>query len=295
MLRMNEKRLVKMSVAGEVSNPLFGPVPYRISAVTGEPVVYPGTGGITYNIRVGDSALDWEADHVEPGVSIKNTVKDEQAPTGPNQGLNILSCVGNEAVVVSGDAKGARGTVTGKHGGIEHILVDFDFKTMDKMTIGDKVLVKSYGTGLKLPDYPDITVMNTDPRLLKAMGIREERGSLLVPVTHKVPSAIMGSGLGSSHSYSQDYDIQMFDEEMRSRHNLDTLRLGDIVAIMDADHRFGRIYKKGNVAIGIVVHSRSVVAGHGPGVTTLMTSKKIKPFIDRNANIAKILKLRKGI
>ncbi|MHA1722398.1 MAG: DUF4438 family protein, partial [Candidatus Baldrarchaeia archaeon] len=71
----------------------------------------------------------------------------------------------------------------------------------------------------------------------------------------------------------------------------------DLVAIMNADHSYGRIYKTGAVSIGIVVHTVSVIAGHGPGVTTLMTSPngKIKPVINPDANIAKILKLRSDI
>ena len=66
---------------------------------------------------------------------------------------------------------------------------------------------------------------------------------------------------------------------------------------MNADHSYGRIYKTGAVSIGIVVHTVSVIAGHGPGVTTLMTSPngKIKPVINPDANIAKILKLRSDI
>ena len=112
MLRLNEKNLVKMSVVGEVSNPVFGSIPYRISAVTGKPIVVPGVGGVTYNIRVGEPAMGWEADHVEPGVSIKNRDKEEGLAVAANNGLNILSCVGNEAIVLTGKAKGKRGTVT---------------------------------------------------------------------------------------------------------------------------------------------------------------------------------------
>ncbi len=41
--------------------------------------------------------------------------------------------------------------------------------------------------------------------------------------------------------------------------------MGDLVAIMDADHSFGRIYKEGAVSIGIVVHSDCVLAGMGQG------------------------------
>jgi hypothetical protein len=60
---------------------------------------------------------------------------------------------------------------------------------------------------------------------------------------------------------------------------------------MDHDNRFGRAYRKGAVSIGIVVHSDCKSAGHGPGVTTLMTcgESQIEPRIDPAANIADLL------
>jgi len=292
MLRTNIDKLVKISVSGEVSSPVFRS-PYRISA-DGAPVVLPGVGGITYNIRVGDLAAGWEADHVEPGVSIQNKEKDERAPGAANMALNVLTCVGNEATVVTGDAKGAKGTVTGKHGGIEHILIDFPLETMEKLLIGDKMLIKAYGVGLKLLDFPELKVMNMDPRFLEVIDPKPAGGGLEVPVTHVVPAEIMGSGLGADQVYSGDYDIQLFDEGVKHAYGLEDLRLGDLVAIQDADHSYGRIYRKGAVSIGIVVHSDCVISGHGPGVTTLFTSTdgKLLPKIQPNANIARLLKLR---
>ena len=55
MLRTNIDKLVKISVMGEVSSPVFRRSPYRISS-DGKPVVLPSVGGITYNVRVGDTA-----------------------------------------------------------------------------------------------------------------------------------------------------------------------------------------------------------------------------------------------
>ncbi|KYH41929.1 MAG: hypothetical protein AYL32_001660 [Candidatus Bathyarchaeota archaeon B26-2] len=287
MLKTNVDRLVRISVMGEVSSPVFR-ASYRISS-EGVPMVLPGVGGITYNVRVGDPATGWEADHVEPGVSVKNKDKPEM-----NRALNLLACVGNEAKVVSGDAKGSKGVVTGKHGGIEHVLIDFPTDVMEKMLIGDKVLIKAFGVGLKLLDFPEIKVMNMDPRLLEAIDPKPVGDKLEVPVTHIIPAAVMGSGLGADQTYSGDYDIQLFDENVRQRYNLDTLRLGDLVAIENTDHSYGRVYREGAITIGIVVHSDCVISGHGPGVTTLFTSRegKIKPRIDPDANIAKILKIR---
>jgi hypothetical protein len=107
----------------------------------------------------------------------------------------------------------------------------------------------------------------------------------------------MGSGLGANQTQSGDYDIQLFDEKIIEQYGLEDLRLGDLVAIIDADHSFGRIYRQGAISVGTVVHTNCVTAGHGPGVTSLMTSVsgKIIPQIDSKANIAYLLKLRADI
>ena len=100
--------------------------------------------------------------------------------------------------------------------------------------------------------------------------------------------------IGADQVYSGDYDIQLFDEATNKEYGLDDLRFGDLVAIMDTDHSYGRVYLQDAISVGIVVHSDCVISGHGPGVTTLFTSTKgkIEPVIDPDANIANILKLR---
>jgi hypothetical protein len=107
----------------------------------------------------------------------------------------------------------------------------------------------------------------------------------------------MGSGLGANQVNSGDYDIQLFDESVVKQFGLEDLRLGDLVAIIDADHTYGRIFRQGAVSVGVVVHTNCVTAGHGPGVTTLMTSAsgKIIPQINQKANLAYLLKLRADI
>jgi len=290
MLRTNKDRLVMISVQGKVSNPVRR-VAYTIT-YDGQPVVVPGVGGITYNIKVGDKAFGWEADHVEPGVS--TVVNEEKRDAPPNYAYNTLACAGNQARIISGDAKGAVGIVTGHHGGIEHVLIDFDQETLEKLCIEDKILIKAYGQGLKLLNYPEIKVFNLDPSLLEKMNVKEiDDGTIEVPVTCEIPAKLMGSGLGSASVASGDYDITTADKKMVEKYQLDRIRFGDIVAISDADNSFGRSYKEGAVSIGIVVHSDCVIAGHGPGVATLLTSPagKIKFRIDGEANIANYLNL----
>ncbi|MFW9913330.1 MAG: DUF4438 domain-containing protein [Candidatus Thorarchaeota archaeon] len=291
-VKTNADKLVKISVTGEVASPVSR-FAYRISH-DGKPMVLPGVGGITYNLRVGDPAVGWKADHVEPGVSIENKENDARFQQAANNALNILACVGNEAKIVDGDAKGQKGTVVGKHGGIEHVMVDFAEEIMEDLKIGDKMLIKAFGVGLELLDYPEIVVMNIDPGVVDKIDFEEKNGKLGIPVTHKVPAATMGSGLGATQTYSGDYDIQLFDKGTREEYGLDSLRFGDFVAILDADHSYGRIYKQGAISIGIVVHSDCILSGHGPGVATLFTSTEgnIEPVIDPDANIAAILNLR---
>jgi len=280
---------------GEIASPTIRSV-YNVSA-TGNPLVLPGVGGITYNLKIGDSACGWEADHVEPCVSVENKENDARSGHAANTAFNVLSCIGNQATVASGEAKGIKGVVTGKHGGIEHVLVDFPFEVLERLMLGDRILVKAYGTGLKLLDFPTIKVLNMDPFLLEAWNPQPNGEKLEVPVTHLVPAAIMGAGLGANQVNSGDYDIQLFDSNVVAQYGLESLRLGDLIAIIDADHSFGRIYRQGAVSVGVVVHTNCITAGHGPGVTTLMTSSdgKIIPKISPSANIASLLKIRSDI
>jgi len=68
---------------------LGGVNPYRINP-DGHSDIYPGVGGITYNVRIGDPACGLFADHVEPGVSISNFTQ-YQGQSAPNKALNLFA------------------------------------------------------------------------------------------------------------------------------------------------------------------------------------------------------------
>ena len=89
----------------------------------------------------------------------------------------------------------------------------------------------------------------------------------------------------------RDYDITTTDQEEIKALGLDQLRFGDFVALEDCDNRFGRSYRRGAVSVGIVVHSDCLLAGHGPGVTTLFTAidGSLAVRIDPEANLARLL------
>ncbi|MEO0091688.1 MAG: DUF4438 domain-containing protein [candidate division WOR-3 bacterium] len=286
MIKTNIDKIVIISVIGQVASPTRRQN-YRLTH-QGEATVFPGTGGITYNVKVGDPVFGWVGDHIEPGVSVKNRDENE------NRALNVYTCIGNTAYVVSGEAKGKKGIVTGKHGGIEHILVWFPKDVIEKLVIGDQIQIRACGQGFQILNLPEVKFFNIDPTLLLKINPKVKNGFIEFPVTHILPPTIMGSGLGSETAASGDYDITTQDAETIKQLGLNKLRFGDIVYLENTDNTYGRCYKKGAGSVGIVVHSDCVIAGHGPGVTTIATSVKgkIKPLINKNANIANYLNLK---
>ena len=279
--KINAARLVMQSVAGAVRHPSMVK-PYRIDH-EGVPHILPATGAITYNVKVGDSVYAMECDHVEPGVTVRNPDVQE------NTAFNTLSCIGNTAIVISGDAKGARGFVTGTHGGVEHVLCYFPEDALDKLAIGDRIQVRAQGQGMKIEGFEDtVFCMNLDPKLFEKMNVTVEDGKLIVPIAARVPAYLMGSGIGASSAANGDYDIMTADHAEIARLGLDRLRSGDFVLLEDCDTSFGRGYLRGARTVGVVVHSDCVKMGHGPGVTTIFTSKTpvLEGRLEPHANLA---------
>jgi len=285
-LKTNRDKLVMTAVQGGVAA-AHQWAPFEVGS-RGEIIAWPSTGGITYNVKVGDSVFGWAGEHIEPGVSTTLDHKNRKCEAG----YQFLSCCGNEVRVISGAAKGARGRVLGHHGGVEHLMLQFDDETLDMLTCDDKFLVRGYGQGLSLLDYPDVHIYNTDPDLFEQWGLRETSdGKIEVQVHVIVPGHAMGSGIGSLSVTTGDYDILCQDEETVKAHGLDRLRFGDFVAVVDHDNRFGRTYRKGALTIGVVIHSDSPLGGHGPGMMTLMSSTggELVPVIRENANMGAVL------
>lgn len=284
MIRTNEEHLIEVSVYGEVWSPTATYNQYKATS-EGKSTVTLGMAGICYTARVGDPAFGWEADHLEPGVSIRNRLE------GPEHALHYLACIGNDAVVTSGLAAGARGTVTGEHA---HVMVDIAPEACDLLAIGDRVQIRAYGTGLTLLDHPDVRLHKCSPRLLDALRLETRPdGTLAVPVVAEIPSHLMGSGAELMADYV-DQDFMTNDRAEIAALGLARLRLGDIVAVRDQDHSWGRGYYDGALTIGLIIHGDSAWTGHGPGVLDLLTCRTpaIVPVSDPDANIAWHLGLR---
>jgi hypothetical protein len=256
----NADRLVRQVLAGEVWPPLADRHAYRVGP-DGQPFLLPGMGGVTLDVHCGDPATGYASDHLEPGASIRHR------DPGANMALQFLTCVGNQVTVVSGPAAGATGHVIGQHA---YVLADFDAA---ELTTGDAVIVLAVGQGLALPDHPQVVVKNCAPGLLAAMpgGTRPD-GRLEVHVAARVPAEAIGAGAGMASEYANTDLMGAYaglgpDLSL----GLEGLRIGDLVALADADHRYGRGYRPDYLTIGVISTGQCMMFGHGPGPSTLLS------------------------
>ena len=288
-IRSNQEQLVSLSVMGQIATPSFPGLPaepYRLAS-DGSPFLLPTYGSIVYNVSVGDSAFGWLADCIHPSVSIN------LADDNGNRGLRVLSCLGNTAVMMSGDAKGAKGVVTGKSGRFsEHVIVHFAKKDREKMAIGDKMVVRAKGVGMQLADHPDVYLKGCSPDLLAALKPESKAGKLELPVVATVPAHLLGAGAGLD-SEGGSVHIQTSDKKAVKEAGLDKLRLGDVVALENYDSRYQHGFLRGAIGIGVIGQGDSPRAGYGPGITVIMTSGQggIVPRLSEGINLKSLLSL----
>lgn len=284
----NEADLVAVSVAGAIAHPGFAGLPaepYRLAA-DGTPFLLPTYGGIVYNVSVGDSAFGWAADCIHPGVSIR------QADDLRNRGLNVFACIGNRAKVMTGQAQGTAGVVTGKSGRFsEQVIVHFPRAARAQMAVGDQIVIRSEGVGMTLTDHPGVVLKGISPTLLSALAVRGT-DAFEVGVVARIPAHLAGAGLGLT-SEGGSLHMQSTDRDELARRGLDGLRLGDLVALEDTDSRYNHGYLRGALSIGVVCATDGPRAGYGPGIAVLMTAPagELGAFIDPAANIASLLDL----
>ena len=282
--RWNFDDLVEMAVTGQVSQPAVRRGGY-VHWPDGVGEVLPGMYGITYNARVGDRAFGWAADCIHPGVSIG------QVEDNWNRGLNVFACVGNTARVMSGEAAGTVGVVTGKSGRFsEQVIVHIPQEARSRMTVGDQVLVRAEGVGLSLTDHPDVSLKGISGGLLAALPAEESNGQVAFGVTAQIPAHLVGAGLGLT-SEGGSLHMQSTDRKLLQELSLDRLHLGDLVALEDTDSRYNHGYLRGARAIGVVASTDGPRAGYGPGIAILMTApaEQLGSFESTDTNLVQLL------
>ena len=281
-LKTNKDQLMTIAVEGAINS-----ASSRGYSVTydGSSRLLLGMGSINHTVSVGDAAYGWaNADHVEPDASFTN-------PDSP--ALGILGSIGNEATLISGAARGAKGYYIGKHGSS---MIWFPKNVLDELSVNDKVQVKARGVGLKIEGFEDVRINKLAPELLESIGIEVENDQLVVPVVKVVPGHIMGSGLGMGRMILEnvDYDIQTTCPATVEEYDLKSLRIGDLVAIQDHYDYYGRGRYEGAMTIGVVIHGWSDISGHGPGLDPIISALpgRVDIRIDPDANIAYYLGIK---
>ena len=243
----------------------------------------PGQGGIVTGIALGDVAGRWVGDHVEPGVSLGHS--DPQA----YHAIRALSCVGNPVEVLGGPAGGARGLVTGKHGAV---LAMFAPDVLARLTPGDAIAIDAQGIGLADPEFPDVTFQSCSPALYEAMA-KPVAGRLKVSVAAVLPSIAAAAGIGMPAAM---FNMDLHTSSAPVAEMAKGLRFGDLVAVMDQDHRYGRQHRKGWAMVGIVSHGTATAGGHGLGLMTLLTAPADRFVFETGgtANLAGLLPMPWG-
>jgi hypothetical protein len=276
----NASSLVTQVLTGEVWPPLADRHGFRVGP-DGQPFALPGMGGMTLGVHCGDPATGYASDHLEPGASVRHR------DPGANMAVQFLTCVGNEVVVASGPAAGQRGHVIGQHA---YVLVDFAEPPANQITTGDQVTIRAVGQGLRLADHRTIGVKNCSPGLIETMpgGTRPD-GRLEVHVAARIPAEAIGAGVGMISEYANTDLMGAYaglGEDLSL--GLEHLRVGDIVALADQDHRFGRGYRAGYLTIGVISTGQCMLFGHGPGPSSLLSgpAEAFALVDDADANLA---------
>ena len=192
-----------------------------------------------------------------------------------------MRCVSSPGLLLAG----AVGHVIGQHA---YVLVDFAAPVAEQVTTGDTVTVTAVGQGLALPGHPAIVVKkNADPgRRPRCPADPGWDGRAEVHVAARVPAEAVGAG-GTVSEYANTDLMGAYaglGEDLSL--GLEGLRIGDIVAVADADHRFGRGYRPGYLTIGVISTGQCMLLGAQAGPRSPTSGPRSAPVDDPDANLA---------
>lgn len=275
-LRTNATRLVRTRLTATI----IPTAANRATAPDDVLEVLPGQGGVVLGIRLGDRALAGKGDHIEPGISLGHP------EPMVNRAIQILSCVGNPVEVVDGPARGARGMVYGKHG---TVLAALPQEALMSVAPGERVVIEACGAGLAIESRPEVSCLSLSPELLaRWLVASDEDGRLVVPVVAELPAEAAAAGIGMP---SQRFNMDLHNDQPPMAELCRGLGFGDLVAVHDQDHRFGRRFRRGWVAIGVISHGTTIAGGHGLGFMTLLTGPADRFWVAQasQANVARLM------
>jgi hypothetical protein len=266
--------MTSVNLVGYVEHPVLGESLYRVGR-DGVSYVPVGDGGIVLGLELGDSVFRLAADHAAPGACLMHP------DPAARHALAAFACIGNRAVVRTGAASGAIGSVIGKRGEEGRVIVGFRPADLAAMRPSDDVLVRTSGQGWRPASFPpDVAVMNLDPAVFAALPVEvsADGSTVTAAVRTVLPSKLAGNGVGRPAA-SWDLDLQLTSADVTAPGDaaagglasLPDVLLGDLVAVTDIDARYNMGYRRGWLTVGVVVHGASPLPGHGPGITPILT------------------------
>ena len=268
---LNAGRLVRTRLSAIIQ-------PTRANAAVapdGRLQVRPGQGGVALGIALGSPAGGWVADHLEPGVSLSHP------DPAANSALQTLACVGNRVTMVDGPAAGAEGVVFGKHGAV---LAMFAGADLARIAPSEWAVIVAQGVGLAVEGEPDFVCHSCSPRLLERLLVgRDARDRLRVLIRRVLPAETAAAGIGMP---VWRFNMDLHVDQGPLAELTGDLRFGDIVAVQDQDHRFGRQYRKGWLCVGVIAHGVSIAGGHGFGFMTLLTAPSDRIVLEQTDDAA---------
>lgn len=284
LLPTNKAKLLTLAVQGVVGH--AQPSRSYITTWDGKSKMAIGSGGINYSLKVGDKVFGWAgADRATVGVAAEGA--DERSGSS----WATMASIGNEARLLGGEARGSKGIVVGKSG--NSVLLHFADDVLDKLAIGDALLVKSRGPGLEIEGAKDIIVHNLAPELLEQIASLRGDGRVEVSVVKVIPAKIVGQGSGGSALFG-NWHIQTCYPPDIKKYGLDELRYGDLVFLEDTQTDYGKGYYQGGATVGVVSAGPSDISGLGIGVTPVLSTRfgRLAPKIDPAANFANHLGIK---
>ena len=251
----------------------------RVTAPDGTVRTLPGQGGVVVGIGLGSEAGRWLGDHVEPGISLGHP------DPAANHAIRLFSCVGNAVTMADGPAAGARGMVFGKHGAV---LALFDAQDVKRMGPGEWAVIEARGVGLGCDALPDLVCHSCSPDLFDRLVTLTRDRRLRVGVSAILPSIAAAAGIGMPAAMF-NMDLHSSSEPVAELTR--DLRFGDVVAVLDQDHRHGRVPRRGWSMVGVVSHGLTTGGGHGFGLMTLLTAPTAQFLFEKteNANLENLL------
>jgi hypothetical protein len=261
--------MTSVNLVGYVEHPVLGESPYRVGR-DGVSYVPVGDGGIVLGLELGDSVFKLAADHAAPGACLLHP------DAAARHALAAFACIGNRAVVRTGVAAGAAGSVIGKRGEEGRVIVGFRSADLALMRPADEVLVQTSGQGWRPAGIPSgVAVMNLDPAAFAALPVHAsaDASNVTAAVRCVLPGKLAGNGIGRPAA-SWDLDLQLTPADVAATSGaaaLPDVLLGDLIALTDIDARYNMGYRRGWLTVGVVVHGASPLPGHGPGITPILT------------------------